>query len=113
MVSYCPKTVTLCCWPYCRFSGTIPAKWADSRRFRNLEIINLGNNNLNGDLPNRKWNLRNAFRNLHTLILANNFFSGVLTVGVVQMAKQVDCDIITHCSLSMVSMQPSTLFELD
>ena len=61
---------------WCRFTGTIPDLWADSRYFMSLETMDLHDNLLEGTLPSVKWNKKNSFRSLQTLDLSQNQLSG-------------------------------------
>lgn len=63
-------------WGLRRFSGTLPNSWSDRRYFKNLQVLNLADNELTGLLPNRRWNKKKGFRELRELHLSDNKFYG-------------------------------------
>lgn len=60
----------------CSFTGTIPTDWADSRYFLKLKTLDLHDNQLDGTLPNQRWNKKGAFRSLQYLDVSDNGLYG-------------------------------------
>ena len=65
----------------CRFTGTLPTEWADSRYFSKLQTLDVHDNQLDGTLPSQKWNKKGAFKSLQSLDLSQNNFYGGLGVS--------------------------------
>jgi hypothetical protein len=56
-----------------KFTGSIPAKWANQQSLKKLKVLNLSNNNFAGTLP--LFNKLNAWKSLETLDLSGNSFT--------------------------------------